>query len=182
MSGLRTWYWQICLPKILSGLGSQLFLLRRKNNLRSTFTTSKPPSQVWDDWEWFQWVSLPAEPPWCVYQPRPVTTKSGRDEMRSLNLTGHRADILNGSRQICNKIRLLSAHSHFVCWANWPGHAAARHYQDPHIVLKSELSQTTGLKSAATFLIGLDHKSRNLIGWKMLRQTALLIVCNNSLF
>ena len=63
MSGLRTWSWQICLPKILSGLGSQLLLLRRKNNLRSTFTTSKPPSQVWDDWEWFQWVSLPA-PSW----------------------------------------------------------------------------------------------------------------------
>ena len=37
-----------------------------------------------------------------------------------------------GQTEICNKIRLFSVYSHFVCWANSPWHAAGRHYQDLH--------------------------------------------------
>ena len=77
-----------------------------------TFTTSKPPSQVWDDWEWFQWVSLPAESHDASGGPAPVATEWGRDVMRSPQLdTGQTQPHL--SRQICNKIRLLSHLSPF---------------------------------------------------------------------
>ena len=55
--------------------------------------------------------------------PAPVTAGWGRDEIRSLNWTGQGADSLNGTRQICNKIRLftlISVYFHFVCWAYQP--------------------------------------------------------------
>ena len=37
-------------------------------------------------------------------------------------------------------------------------------------------------KSAAPFLIGLEHKSHNLIGWKTLLQTLSRLVCDNAIF
>ena len=37
-------------------------------------------------------------------------------------------------------------------------------------------------KYAAPFLIGLEHKSRNLVGWKTVPQTLSLLVCDNAIF
>ena len=139
MSGLRTWSWQICLPKDfiwarLAYLWAQILLPGRKSNLldpHSQNLNSKPPSlrseMIENDLnESLSQLRMISPDDDSSAHHAQVTAEFGREEMRSpLNWTRHQN---LRQTEICNKIRLFSPFSFRVSsqlsvtcsWASLP--------------------------------------------------------------